>query len=95
MRTAHDVGTASLVLDLPLDYRAMSLLRRKPTCCGSAASVWLKSRAWPSTSPRRSKHLLIQMFNFLYIYARRAMSVTDLVVEVTPSHARYYGKLLS
>ncbi len=41
-----------------------------------------------------SKRLLGALFNIGYIYGRRLQKQTDLVIEVTPRHAKFYKRML-
>ena len=41
-----------------------------------------------------TKTLLIQLFNFISVYARREESGTDFMIEVNPRHVNYYRRLL-
>jgi hypothetical protein len=43
---------------------------------------------------RGSKRLLGALFNIGYIYGRRLQNQTDLVIEVTPRHAKFYRRML-
>jgi hypothetical protein len=43
---------------------------------------------------RNSKTLLIRLFNFVYIFARRVKGFDDFVIEVNPRHVTYYRRLL-
>jgi len=42
----------------------------------------------------RSKTLLVRLFNFIYIFARRVRGFDDFVIEVNPRHANFYNRLL-
>ncbi len=41
-----------------------------------------------------AKSLLLRMFNYCYIFSRFIRGCTDLVIEVNPSHVKYYRRLL-
>jgi hypothetical protein len=41
-----------------------------------------------------SKTLLVHLFNFIYVYARRIKGCDDFVIEVNPRHVNYYRRLL-
>lgn len=41
------------------------------------------------------KALLVHLFDFIYIYARRVCGYTDFVIEVNPRHVNYYRRLLA
>lgn len=38
--------------------------------------------------------LLVQLFNYIYIHARKVCGATDFVIEVNPRHVAYYKRLL-
>lgn len=42
----------------------------------------------------RSRILLVRLFNWAYIHARRIMRSDDFVIEVNPRHVKYYCRLL-
>jgi len=42
----------------------------------------------------RSKLLLVRLFNFIYIFARKVNGYDDFLVEVNPRHVAYYRRLL-
>ncbi len=44
---------------------------------------------------QRSKALLVCLFNFIYIFARRVKGRDDFVIEVNPRHVNYYCRLLN
>ena len=41
-----------------------------------------------------SKVLLVRLFNFIYLFARRVKNFDDFVIEVNPRHVNYYRRLL-
>ena len=41
-----------------------------------------------------SKLLLVRLFNFIYIFARKVKGYDDFVIEVNPRHVAYYRRLL-
>lgn len=41
------------------------------------------------------KSLLVRLFDFVYVFARRVKNCDDFVIEVNPRHAPYYRRLLS
>ena len=43
---------------------------------------------------QRSKTLLVRLFNFIYVFARRVHGFDDFVIEVNPRHVNYYRRLL-
>ena len=44
---------------------------------------------------QHSKALLVCLFNFIYIHARRVKGCDDFVIEVNPRHECYYRRLLN
>ena len=47
-----------------------------------------------SSENRNNIDLLLSMFNFIYIFARRVRNHSDFVIEVNPRHVKYYRRLL-
>ena len=43
---------------------------------------------------QRSRTLLVRLFNFIYVFARRIKGFDDFVIEVNPRHVNYYRRLL-
>ena len=41
-----------------------------------------------------SKQLLVVLFNFIFVFARRIRGFDDFVIEVNPRHVNYYRRLL-
>lgn len=41
-----------------------------------------------------SRQLLVQLFNWIYVHARRVRRCDDFVIEVNPRHVSYYRRLL-
>jgi hypothetical protein len=41
-----------------------------------------------------SKQLLVVLFNFIFLFARRIRGFDDFVIEVNPRHVNYYRRLL-
>ena len=41
-----------------------------------------------------AKSLLLALFNYCYIFSRFVRGSSDLIIEVNPSHVRYYRRLL-
>lgn len=44
---------------------------------------------------QRSKALLVRLFNFSYVFAKRVRGFDDFVIEVNPRHVNYYRRLLA
>lgn len=44
---------------------------------------------------QRSKTLLVRLFNFIYVFAKRVRGFDDFVIEVNPRHVNYYRRLLA
>ncbi len=47
-----------------------------------------------SSRYKHSKQLLVHLYNFVSIYARRVMCGTDFVIEVNPRHVKFYARML-
>ncbi len=91
-----DAATISLVFDsdegLPCDeiYRdELDSLR------GQGRRLVEVTRLAISEENQRSKLLLVRLFNFIYIFARRVRGFDDFVIEVNPRHVTYYRRLLN
>ena len=91
----HDVGTVSLVFDstalLPCDeiYSAeLAGLRAQGRRMAEVTRLAIDERHQLSST------LLIRLFNFIYIFARRVNGLDDFVIEVNPRHVAYYRRLL-
>jgi hypothetical protein len=91
----EDVGTISLNFDrsmgLPADGTYHPQLQVLRDAGRQLAEV---TRLAIAPAHQRSKIVLLRMFNFVYVYARRVKNCDDLVIEVTPRHAAYYNRLL-
>lgn len=90
-----DAATITLVFDsldgLPCDqiYGAeLDLLRAK------GRRLIEVTRLAIDENHQRSKELLVKLFNFIYIFARRVKGFDDFVIEVNPRHVNYYRRLL-
>lgn len=44
---------------------------------------------------KHSRTLLVRLFNFIYVFARRVRGFDDFVIEVNPRHVNYYRRLLN
>lgn len=88
-------GTVSLVFDgqdrLPSDEifgAELGALRNAGRRMAEVARLALASEN------AASKQVLLALFNYIYVYARRVQNCTDFVIEVNPRHVRYYQHLL-
>lgn len=88
-------GTVTLAFDgpdgLPSDEiygPELDALRAKGRCLTEVTRLAIHDRH------ARSKGLLLQLLNFISIYARRFRQDTDFVVSVNPRHAAFYRRLL-
>jgi hypothetical protein len=94
--SGREAGTVSLVFDgpegLPSDeiYRSeLDDLRAKGRRLVEVTRLAIHDRH------AKSKGLLVQLFNFISIYARRLRHDTDFVVSVNPRHTAFYRRLLA
>ncbi len=93
--SGNEAGTVSLVFDgpagLPSDeiYRPeLDQLRAKGRRLVEVVRLAIHDRH------AKSKGLLVQLFNFISIYARCVRNDTDFVVSVNPRHSAFYRRLL-
>jgi len=91
----RDVATISLVFDgaarLPCDEiygEELDALR------GQGRQLVEVTRLAIDAANQHSKALLVRLFNFIYIFARRVKGFDDFVIEVNPRHVNYYRRLL-
>jgi len=93
--SGQECGTVSLVFDgqerLPSDEIfgvELCALRDSGRRLAEVARLALASEN------AASKQVLLALFNYIYVYARRVRNCTDFVIEVNPRHVRYYQHLL-
>ncbi len=94
-RAGQDAATISLVFDSPaglpcdqvyaLDLVALRSQERRLVEVTRLAI----DRAYAG-----AKTLLVQLFNFISVYARNVEAGTDFIIEVNPRHVNYYRRLL-
>lgn len=93
--TGRDAATVTLVFDagrgLPCDEiygEELDALRQ------SGKRLVEVTRLAISANFRNDIDLLLTLFNFIYIFARRVRNYSDFVIEVNPKHVKYYQRLL-
>jgi len=92
----QDAATISLAFDrppepLPCDAiypEEVMALRRQ------GRKVVEVTRLAIASPHQASKLLLLRLFNFIYIYARKVRGFDDFLIEVNPRHVAYYNRLL-
>ncbi len=91
----HDAATISVVIDSPGGLPADEIYGQELTALRTdgrlAAEV---TRLAISKEHKGSRLLLVRLFNFIYVYARRVSGLDDFVIEVHPRHVSYYQRLL-
>lgn len=95
-RAGQDAATVSLAFDrppepLPCDAvypEEVAGLRRQ------GRKVVEVTRLAIASPHQASKLLLLRLFNFIYIYARKVRAFDDFLIEVNPRHVAYYNRLL-
>jgi N-acyl amino acid synthase FeeM len=93
--TGRDIATVSLVFDssagLPCDeVRGATLAPLR----AQGRRLVEVTRLAIDYAYAGDKALLIQLFNFMSVYARHEEGSTDCVIEVNPRHVNYYRRLL-
>lgn len=91
----RDAATISLVFDgpagLPCDELFAGELAPLRTQGRQLVEV---TRLAIDKAHTSSKLLLVRLFNFIYVHARRMRGYDDFVIEVNPRHVTYYIRLL-
>ncbi len=89
------VATVSLIYDgpqgLPCDEIYADELNQLRSQGRQVAEV---TRLAMDPQLNQSKSMLVTLFNFIYIHARRIKNFDDFVIEVNPRHVAYYRRLL-
>jgi hypothetical protein len=92
----RDAATITLVFDspsaLPCDEIYASELNGLRAQGRQLVEV---TRLAISEQHQHSKMLLVRLFNYIYVFARRVKGFDDFVIEVNPRHVTYYCRLLS
>ncbi len=93
--SGRDVATVTLVFDLLDDLPCDEIYHDELTALRESGSRLVEvTRLAIAPEYRNSRTLLLTVFNFIYIFARRVRNFTDFVIEVNPRHVRYYQRLL-
>lgn len=91
-----DAATVSVAVDSTAGLPADEIYHDELNCLRANGRLIAEvTRLAISEEHKRSRHLLVRLFNFVYIYARRVVGADDFVVEVHPRHAAYYNRLLT
>ncbi len=91
----QEAGTISLVFDSPNGLPCDELYRNELIPLRSQGRRLVEvTRLAISKQHTHSKVLLVQLFNFVSVFARHKGGGTDFVIEVHPRHVAYYQKLL-
>lgn len=91
----RDVGTLSLVFDGPAGLPCDELYAGELAPLRAQGRQLVEvTRLAIGKAHASSKLLLVRLFNFIYIHARRMRGYDDFVIEVNPRHVTYYIRLL-
>lgn len=92
----NDVATVSLVFDSPAGLPCDEIYKPELNALrGQHHRLVEVTRLAMEGEHARSKLLLLRIFNFIYIFARRVRGYSDFVIEVNPHHVGYYRRLLA
>jgi hypothetical protein len=92
----NDAATISLVFDSPAGLPCDEIYGPEVNALRARGRRLVEVTRLAIDEPyKRSKALLVKLFNFVYIFARRVKGYDDFVIEVLPRHASYYQRLLS
>lgn len=91
----RDVATVTLVFDSPIGLPCDEIFAFElmPLRAGGRHLVEV-TRLAMVRELACSKHLLLQLFNLIYIYAAHIKFRSDFVIEVNPRHLAFYMRLL-
>lgn len=91
----RDVATVSLVCDSEQGLPCDSIYRNEltPFRAEGRRLVEVTRLAMDGKCPG-AKFLLLRLFSFIYIFARRVSDYGDFIIEVNPRHVGYYSRLL-
>ena len=91
----HEVATISLVFDSPAGLPCDEIYAGELSLLRAQGRLLVEvTRLAIAEEFSHSKTLLVRLFNFIYIFARRVRGFDDFVIEVNPRHVNYYRRLL-
>jgi hypothetical protein len=91
----EDAATISVVVDSPAGLPADEIYKSELAAARDKGRVLCEvTRLAIAPEHKHSRHLLVRLFNFVYVYARRIVGADDFIIEVHPRHAAYYHRLL-
>lgn len=91
----RDVATVTLVFDAPGGLPCDEIFSAElQPLRGSGRRLIEVTRLAMLRELAGSKHLLLQLFNLIYIYAGQVKRRNDFVIEVNPRHVAFYQRLL-
>ena len=91
----EDAATISVVVDSPAGLPADEIYRSELTAARDKGRLMCEvTRLAIAPEHKHSRLLLVRLFNFVYVYARRIVGADDFIIEVHPRHAAYYHRLL-
>lgn len=91
----RDAATITLVFDSPAGLPCDEIYARELGALRAQGRRLVEvTRLAIAPEHTRSKQLLVRLFNFIYIFARKVKGSDDFVIEVNPRHVAYYRRLL-
>lgn len=93
--SGQDVATVTLTFDSPSGLPCDEIFGLEiDTLRAQGRKVVEVTRLAMEECHAHSKTLLVCLFNFIYVFARRVRADSDFVIEVNPRHVSYYNRLL-
>ena len=94
-RCGRPIATVSLVLDSDQGLPCDEVYRREVQALRKQGLRLVEvTRLAISEECRNSRMLLVNMFQFISVFARHHWRATDFVIEVHPHHVPYYKRML-
>jgi hypothetical protein len=90
-----DAATITLVFDSPAGLPCDEIYGNELNTLRSQGRLLVEvTRLAINEDHQHSKTLLVRLFNFIYVFAKRVKGFDDFVIEVNPRHTNYYRRLL-
>ncbi len=90
----HVIGTMTLGFDVGNGLMADALYKAEIDVLRARGGSVTEITKFALDTKMTSKRFLASMFNVAYIYCRKIWQYTDLIIEVNPSHAPFYKRML-
>lgn len=91
----HVIGTMTLGFDVGHGLLADALYKNEIDVLRARGGSVAEITKFALDTKMTSKRFLASMFNVAYIYCRKIWQYSDLVIEVNPSHAPFYKRMMS